>query len=237
MSKVRNWQYRFVALLAIAVVAGTTIVPATTASAQGKYGNLTARWWQWAQAQPAVDMGDTNTNPILDSTGEFAAVGQEDGIGPGNKYFFLTGTFGGDPVTRTVTVPQGKSLFFPIFNIEVDNAVDPPTSFRVPELRAMAAAIIDGAIVDSLVARLDGEDVDIFRTTSPAFHYTVPEENSLYDYFRLFGPQFEGTIGPAVADGYWAVIPPLAPGEYTLEIESAAQGGFMLDVTYILTIE
>jgi hypothetical protein len=190
MARVRSWRHRLVALLAIAVVAVTTIVPATTASAQGRYGNLTARWWQWANAQPAVDIGGTNTNPILDSTGEFAAVGQEDGIGPGDKYFFLTGTFGGT-VTRTVTVPQGKILFFPIFNIEVDNAVDPPTSFTVPELRALAAAVIDGAIVDSLVAELDGEDVDIFRTTSPAFHYTVPEDNSLYDYFGLFGPQFE----------------------------------------------
>jgi hypothetical protein len=235
MARINRSRHRFWVLLGIAVVAATTLIPATTASAQGRYGDLTARWWEWVLAQPAVDVGGTNTNPVLDSTGEFAAVGQEDGIGPGSKYFFLTGTFG-ETFTRTVTVPQGKILFFPIFNIETDNAADPPTSFTVPELRTLAAASIDGAIVERLVAELDDEAVEIFRTTSPAFNYTVPEENSLYDYFGLVGPQFEGTIGPAVGDGYWAVIPPLAPGDYVLEIESAAPG-FTIDVTYNLTIE
>src|SRR5262245_59664768 len=88
----------------------------------GKYGNLTALWWQWVNAQPAVDVGGTNTNPVLDSTGAYATVGQENGIGPGNKFFFLAGTFGGE-VTRTVTVPRGKALFFPVLNYEADNAV------------------------------------------------------------------------------------------------------------------
>ena len=67
--------------------AAATLIPATTAQGGGKYGHLTARWWQWVLAQPAVDVGGTNTNPLLDTTGDFAAVGQENGIGPGNKYF------------------------------------------------------------------------------------------------------------------------------------------------------
>src|SRR5262249_30989177 len=103
---------------------------------EGKYANLTADWWQWVFSRPAIDIGGTNTNPVLDSTGAFAAVGQENGIGPGDKSFFLAGTFGG-AATRTVTVPADKALFFPINNFEADNAADPPTSFSVPELRAL----------------------------------------------------------------------------------------------------
>src|SRR5512143_733910 len=95
---------------------------------QGKYAMLTAIWWQWAFSQPAVDVGGTNSNPVLDSTGAYAAAGQEDGIGPADRFFFLAGTFGGDAV-RTVTVPAGKTLFFPINNWDVDNAVDPQTFF------------------------------------------------------------------------------------------------------------
>ena len=90
-----------VATVAMVVVTATTLIAAPIASAQGKYGNLTAQWWQWVNAQPAVDLDGTNTNPVLDSTGEYATAGQEDGIGPGNKFFFLAGTFGGTSRARS----------------------------------------------------------------------------------------------------------------------------------------
>ena len=202
---------------------------------EGKHANLSALWWQWVSAQPAViDADGINTYPILDSTGKYASVGQEDGIGPGNKVFFLTGTFGFD-VVRTVTVPAGKALFFPILNYEADNAVDPPTNNTVPQLRAIAKAVIDGAI--SMYATLNGEPLEIFRTKSPTFDYTVPDNNSIYDYFGLVGPQFEGRIKPAVADGYWVYVDPLRRGKYVLKFGVEAVGGFSLNVTYNLTIE
>ena len=232
MIRVRKLRHGF-ATVAITLVAATTLIPATTASAAKDYGSLTAQWWEWVYAQPAVDVGGTNTNPVLDSTGAYAAVGQENGIGPGNKYFFLTGTFGAT-VTRTVTVPAGKALFFPIINIEVDNAVDPPTNYKVPKLKALAKENIDSATV--LNADFDFKAVEIFRSTSPTFDYTLPEANSIYDYFGLSGPQFEGRVKPAAADGYWAYIPPPSPGEHLLTFQSENSLGFSLDVTYILTI-
>jgi hypothetical protein len=224
----------FGTILAILCIAVATLVPAPAASAAQDYGSLTAQWWQWVYAQPAVDVGGTNTNPLLDSTGANARVGQENGIGPGNKYFFLTGTFGGE-VSRTVTVPGGKALFFPILNYEADNAVDPPTNFGVPELKALAKATIDKTTAKS--AKFDGQDVPIFRSTSPTFNYTMPDQNSIYAYFGLTGPQFQGRIKPAVADGYWAYIPPPPPGPHTLEFNSANSDGFSLHVTYHLTVQ
>ena len=223
-------------LLIFGLTALFAVVAVTPGQAQdgGKYGNLTARWWQWVYAQPAVDTGGTNTNPVLDTTGAHATAGQEHGIGPGNKFFFLAGTFGGD-VTRTVTVPRGKALFFPVLNIETDNAVDPPTNNKVPKLKALAKASID--VATSLYATLDGHDLEIFRKVSPVFHYTVPDKNSIYDYFGLSGPQFEGTIKPAVGDGYWVHVPPLAPGHYTLKFGCTTSLGFVLNVTYNLTIQ
>jgi len=220
-------------ILAILCTAAATLVPAQAASAANDYGNLTAQWWQWVYAQEAVDVGGTNTNPLLDSTGAYATVGQENGIGPGDKFFFLTGTFGGD-ATRTVTVPHGKALFFPIFNSEVDNAVAPPTNYGVPKLKALAKAQIDAAT--KLDATFNGKTVKIFRSTSPTFSYTVPDENSIYAFFGLTGPQFEGRVKPAVADGYWAYIPPPSPGQHELKFESANDTGFSLHVTYHLTV-
>jgi len=203
---------------------------------EGKYANLTALWEVWAFSQPAVDIEGTNTNPVLDSTGAFAAAGQENGIGPGNKYFFLAGTFGGTAV-RTVTVPAGKALFFPVIAGNWDNAVDPPppTPYTVPELRAQAKASADS--ITAVSATLNGEPLEVFRTKSPVFDYTLPSENSLYEYFGLVGPQFEGRVNPSVADGYWVFIPPLPAGDYTLAFAGANSSGFNVNVTYYLTIE
>jgi hypothetical protein len=199
---------------------------------EGRYAQLSASWWQWVYSIEAIDVGGTNTNPVLDTTGAYAATGQQDGQGPGNKYFFLAGTFGSN-AERHVTVPRGKTLFFPIYNFEVDNAVAPPTNFTVPELRALAKANIDA--LQSAFCTLNGGDVDIFRTKMGSFSYTVTDGFSIYDYFGSVGPQFEGTVKPAVADGYWSVIPPLPPGEYLLEFGATAPA-FSLNVVYHLTI-
>ena len=48
-------------------------------------------------------------NPLLDQTGQNAALGQS------GEVWFLAGTTGGS-AERTVTVPPGKALFFPIVN-------------------------------------------------------------------------------------------------------------------------
>jgi hypothetical protein len=217
------------ALLAAPAQAQPTPPPAP---ANNSFKNLTARWWTWVYAQPARDVngGTNNTFPILDKTGEFATAGQENGIGPANKYFFLAGTFGGD-AERTVTVPQGKALFFPVINFEIDNAVKPPTNYDVPELKRRAEETIDSTTTH--VATFDGVPVDNFRVESPVFDYTVPAENSIYDYFGL---PFEGRIKPVVSDGYWAYIPPPTPGTHELTFTGANSSGFSVTVTYHLTV-
>jgi hypothetical protein len=203
---------------------------------EGKYANLAGLWWQWVFEQPAVDVNGTNTNPLIDSTGAYATAGQENGIGPANSYFFLAGTSGGD-AARTVTVPAGKALFFPVINYDMDNASDPPTNYKVPEMRELAKEIIDLVIVSSLYARVDGQDLEIFRTKSPVYSYTLPNTNSFYAYFGLVGPQFEGTVKPAVTDGYWSYIPPLPTGSHVVEFGGANTLGFSLNVTYNLTVQ
>lgn len=174
MVNARTTRLRLIAVVASTLVA-LTLVPATNASANKDYGSLTARWWKWVYAQKAIDRAGTNTNPVLDSTGAYANVDQAHGIGPDNKYFFLTGTFGAS-VTRTVTVPKGKTLFFPIINASVDNAVKPPTHYGVSKLKELAEASIDTAIVDKLSASFDNEAVPFFRSTAPTFDYTLPKK-------------------------------------------------------------
>ncbi len=240
--KVRLWQL---------IVCVTTLMVAMTVTPvrsnddgnrqddNGEYEELTALWWKWLLAQPAKDVPSripnimTNTNAVLDSTGEFAANLQADGIGPGNKYFFLVATLFGE-ATRTVTVPKGKSLFFPLINTDVDNATNPPTHYTVPKLRAIAKSNIDA--VTNRFATLNGFPVQSSRLKSPVFSYKLPSQNSLYAYFGFMGPQFEGTVKLAVSDGYWAVVPPLPSGHYILEFGGADSNGLDVHVKYNLTV-
>lgn len=212
-----------------------------TAEKAGKYGELSATWWQWIYELPAKDANGTNTNPILDSTGAYAAAGQKNGSGPDNKYFFLVGAFGGQ-VTRTVKVPAGKTLFFPVLNTEYDNfpGCSPTTNYTVAQLRALAKRDMDA--VTTKYARLTKEgrnhaqSLDIFRTTSPVFSYKVPAKNDLYTYVGCGDPRYAERVHPSVADGFWSVLPPLDPGKYTLEFGGTTSYGFSLTVTYHLTI-
>ena len=99
---------------------------------QGKYAELTAIWWQWVYAQPAIDVGATNTNPLLDSTGAYASAGQQGGIGPANKYFFLAGGLGGE-ITRHGDRARGQNPLLPCGELRAGQlAPDQPRSQPAP---------------------------------------------------------------------------------------------------------
>src|SRR5688572_19512502 len=87
----------------------TRILPPHVEAFGTTHSELAGAWWNWALNQPP------DTNPILDETGEFAAMGQDEDWGQGRKIFFLAGNFGGDTVRRC-TIPKGKALFFPLAN-------------------------------------------------------------------------------------------------------------------------
>ena len=63
------------------------------------YGQWSAKWWQRAFSLPDKFTDCTENQPT----------------GP---VWFLDGTAGGSPVTRSCTVPAGKNIMFPIFNTE-----------------------------------------------------------------------------------------------------------------------
>ena len=197
------------------------------------YGELSGAWWQWAYSFPA-DM-----NPVSDSTGELAGLGQS---GP---VWFLAGNFGGRTI-RTATVPAGKALFFPIINslwINIPELGDNPWSDEQREFaRSVIAPFIDNAF--DLSCTIDGvavADLQSYRAATPdgaEYFVTVPE-NSL-----LAGPPLRlpaGSYGPTVDDGIYLMLAPLRRGEHTIRITSnsagSALGDFALDVTYHLTVK
>src|SRR5262249_25082707 len=121
------------------------VLPVTTPIAGQPQLFYADQWWPWAIPFP-VDI-----NPVLDPTG---AQGFRGDVRP---VFYLAGTVTGDPVTRTVTVPAGTVLFFPILNSFSDNTPligDEPTNFTAQELLDLTTGLEPGEV--TLFASIDG---------------------------------------------------------------------------------
>jgi hypothetical protein len=202
------------------------------AKAFGKsYEGWSAAWWQWALSQPV------STNPLFDLTGERCAEGQQ------GKVWFLAGNLTGGTIERACTIPTGTALFFPVLNGFVDNiGVDPPLTKQ---------GLIDACEdplenPQELVVKIDDtslKNLKNYRIKPTFFSYTVPDEDSILDFF-VPGNDFPNTPPPpgAVSCGYYVLLPPLTPGEHTLTIVAKGAeppgpaSAFTLDITYHLTV-
>jgi hypothetical protein len=235
-------------LALLAFVAGGTSAAPGTAIAGGKpvvivpvdakYGGKTYQqwsdaWWKWSVGIPS------DVNPLFDETGENALQGQAGSV------YFLAGVFNvSGSAVRTVTVPAGKALFFPILNVEWDNLCPPldpppPPDQMVDVMRANVRSFLDS--VDELECDLDGVEVpDLFRYRvgpGDAFSVTVPDNN----IYQAFGCTWvsPGTYASFVSGGYYLMMTPLPAGTHTLHFRGHTTylgSDFTLDITYRITV-
>jgi len=210
--------------------AAAVVLPAHSTIAGKTLQEYAGGWYQYIYSVPQTQ------NPLLDDTGANAHVNQS---GP---VFYLVGKVdngSGQPISveRSVTVSDDKYLFFPLININTDNVFEASPK-TIDQLTADAKANIDG--VSALHASIDSVDVpDLFshREQSPPFDYVLPDDN-IYAFFGATVPA--GTVSPAVADGYWLMVAPLAPGLHDINFggtNAATTPNFVLDVTYHVTVE
>ena len=191
---------------------------------------LSTQWWEFVLSIPSDE------NPTSDSTGAKCVVGQD---GP---VWFLVGTAGAETVTRNCSVPASKALFFPIVdnvNVNAPNVCGQgPANVSVKDLQAANTAFIDG--VTNAGAEVDGQPVKkLSRVSSEVFAAALPEDN----YFDSpcmgagLGNVPAGIYSPAVADGLYVLLKPLAAGSHTLHFHADNPSqGFSLDVTYHLNV-
>ena len=189
---------------------------------------LTGEWWQWALSIPAT------ANPLTDLTGQNCMVGQR------GDDWFLAGTFGATSATRACSIPEDTTLFFPVINyvgFDTPNACGQgstplPSSFY----RQQAADFINGAV--NLSVRVDGKPIkQMRRVRSEVFALALPQDNLFNGPSICDGTLPAGIYSPAVDDGYYVRLNPLAVGHHTLQIHAEnPSAGFVLDVTYNLTV-
>jgi len=193
-------------------------------------GEWSAEWWQWAFSIP-VSIHPLFNNPDC-SVGQFGPV------------WFLGGSFVSNTAVRSCTVPAGKLIYFPILNTEdssleesFNNGCEDPTfGGTIAGLRKCADGGMNGV---SVSAEIDSVSVphlaERSRTQSPAFGFTLPDENLLK--ITTGNPYLAGSYFPSAGDGYYLMLPPLRPGNHVIHFHGAGAGGsFTLDITYHLTV-
>jgi hypothetical protein len=220
--------------------ANPDVLPPESLPYGSSYGQWSAQWWQWGLAQP------TSVNPLLDTSGTHCDVGQS-----GGPVWFLAGVWGGGKVSRTCSVPSGRSLFFPLVNaVDVHtrrDRLDTPEELRADLLSFFLP-------IDKLRASIDGRRVtNLDPETTPyracaggddaicssAFSVTLPTKDNVFgvdltSYCPTSGSQ--STCSPAVADGVYLMLAPLSEGRHILKFGGVA-GGTSQDITYTITMK
>jgi hypothetical protein len=193
------------------------------------YGEWAAQWWQWAYSFPA-DLFPSAQSGLVDLS-----------LHQSGHVWFLAGTAGGGPVTRTGTIPSGTALFFPIVNYLNDYPCPDPNFQPAPGqsledfLTQGAEAVI--AATTALEVVVDGrplEDPFGYRATSGLFKFTADPSLIAFD------PCVTGSEQFGVTDGYWVMLHPLSVGAHTISIYGRLDfpdgSSFVVDVTYDIQV-
>jgi hypothetical protein len=188
------------------------------------YAEHAESWLEWAMSIPAA------TSPFLDTDGSYAAVGQA------GKVWYLAGNFGG-ATGRTMTLPTGTAIFLLVLNafwVNVPEYGDAPWS---DEQEAYAQEAV-AALVDTLThvaLEIDGKpvaNIADYRVMSTTGSCNLPPTDN------VFGVPLEDVPHECLADGYWALLPPMSVGEHTRRFTGGFSANeFSLDVTYFINVK
>lgn len=181
-------------------VGGVTVLEPDASYAGVSRGEWDARSWQMAVSMPE------EVNPAFDPT-----EGERCGYGQSGPVFIVPGAFTPEPVTRTCVVAEGTALFLVLGGSECSTVEPPPFFGRdEAELRACAASFTDTITEVSVsINGEDGPDLAAYRTSSPLFTLTLPEDN-------FFG--VPPGVALSVSDSYNILIAPPPPGEYEISV-------------------
>jgi len=147
---------------------------------------------------------DEDENPLLDSTGERCNNGQD----PNSPVFILVATAGGNS-ERTCEIPAGKGLLIEVVSVAASFAeTTHPESATIDELYNITKNDQDNVEVKMLM--INGQkfnELHKYRFVTEPFNISFPPNN-------IWG--VDAGNSTAVAEGYFVITEPLAPGKYDI---------------------
>ncbi|MGA2247775.1 MAG: hypothetical protein ABSH48_22545 [Verrucomicrobiota bacterium] len=206
------------------------ILPSSSLPYGFNYADWSAKWWQWTLSQ--------STNQMEIVSGPISGPVQ-----------FLAGAPGSVNETRQVTIPAGTALFFPVLSTWDDNSDCPNfdtntlAQLQATTDRNWSAATETTCAIDGVaVAGLDNPQTSSYFTQATPFSYTTALSNSVLNTVYGNLPCIPGgtTVSPAVADGVYLMLAPLAPGIHTIHfvgIVGPTNAPYLdVDLTYQITV-
>lgn len=235
VSRQRQALYLAMAALAAVLIAGPAAANGQGANPgviphQARYQGLTyeqwqARWQQWAISIPALTSPPELIHPFF--SGGNVLQNQTGSV------WFLAGVVGSVEV-RSITIPSGIALFFPVINVECSSLEPDPFHGDTPAARAACAnGIIDQT--SGLFATIDGRAVQSlqgFRGQSPDFTFgPLPDPNI------LLGTADVGLTGQSTDAGFYLLLTPLSVGQHTIHFGGTFdEFNAFIDTTYNITV-
>jgi hypothetical protein len=161
-------------------------------------------------------------NPAIDYTGANSYIDQRN-----KEIWFLAGTFVNmDVPSRSVTIPSGKAILFPVICYQA-NFLEDPIFKNEAELKEHVKNDIDDIIVHE--AYVDGVEIPTFRVSSDPSLFPVTLASDIPH--GVDGVDTGTTVsiiaGPtaAVSDGYWTFLKPLPRGMHQIHFKGSCSGG------------
>lgn len=178
------------------------------------YGEWLARYSQWFIQFPAEQ------HPREHYTPEGCSAAQS---GP---VWFLTDILDGKQ-ERTCTIPSDKAILLPILN----GRCWPDTSSSYPktdeEITQCAKAGNEYGVISATLDGREIKDLKSYRTESPFFNITVPENNI---YNNVPG------VWKAKDEGFFVFLEPLPPGNHTLHTTVSVFNPLVQESNYASTL-
>jgi hypothetical protein len=185
------------------------------------WGEWSGMWWNWALTMPDGANAVQGTAPM--ETNQSGDV------------WFLSGNFMGGTETRSVTIPQGKSIFVSLLNFYADTTGGYPAA---DSLMILAQQIWDGSNAKVDLFEIDGKTVDNITANyyAPVTSFTnqnIPLKNVIGD--QTYGKDKITSL--AASCGYYMMIDGLATGAHTIHFKASNQNPMSIDMTYNITVK
>jgi hypothetical protein len=180
----------------------------------------TAEYIRWAFAKPATGQPPGTTSAFNDPDGTYAETYNH---GP---MFFVTGGAPSMP-SRTLNVPHGTLILFPISTLEDTEGPSIPPSIPgfVPSQGTYAQeveTVLKNSSFSDVVMKIDGEGViNLQESILPNFSAGVVKPGSEGQVFFTgpSNPLKPGTmLSPSGTEGYWVIIAGLSPGQHSINV-------------------
>lgn len=141
----------------------------------------------------------------------------------------------------SLTIPHGKAILFPLFNVINDYPCPPEFNFEPPAGQTLEAFLKEGALgyangVTNMSVAVDGATVTdpaSYKFTTDLFYFTG---NS--DLSNCLDPCVTGESQATVCSGYYMMLKPLSKGEHSIHYHMEYPAwGWIQEGTYNITIE